>query len=37
MLKTKKPKISQFEIIFTYSYFNVFVYYNELALEQEAL
>jgi hypothetical protein len=29
MLKIKKPKISQFKIIFTYSYYNVFVYYNK--------
>jgi hypothetical protein len=30
MLKIKKPKISQFKIIFTYSYYNVFVYYNKI-------
>ena len=29
MQKIKKPKISQFKIIFTYSYYNVFVYYNK--------
>ena len=29
MQKIKKPKVSQFKIIFTYSYYNVFVYYNK--------
>jgi hypothetical protein len=30
MLKIKKPNISQFKIIFTYSYYHVFVYYNKI-------
>ena len=30
MLKIKKPKISQFEIILTYSHYNVLVYYNKI-------